>query len=211
MNENNAFYRAGFGLASADQELPSEAVDTLFYKSAALRQSDAYKHAACEAVKNIYQMDQATDQFGYHYTDTIMRRGLAGDQFAKQAQEKVVDILTEVAADHPEEMEKYAKGAGAGLLASLSGALVPAATKGLLFAGGAAGAGLGSLHWYLNRHSREDEAEVEQMKAKVEAYQRVSDEIEQKLRDAGIEHDPASLERRIESDIEGSNVSYSGL
>lgn len=56
------------------------------------------------------------------------------------------------------------------------------AGKSLLYGSLGAGAGLGSLWWLLNRHSREDDAENESKQQQVDYYNRLASELDESLR-----------------------------
>lgn len=81
------------------------------------------------------------------------------------------------------------KEASSGLLfPALAGGVVrntPALIKQIATLGLASGAGIGSLAWLLNRHSRQDEDEIEAIKAKRDYYRKLTSEIRDEL--GGIE------------------------
>lgn len=57
----------------------------------------------------------------------------------------------------------------------------PGLIKNIATLGIGAGAGIGSLAWLMNRHSRQDEDDVEAMKAKINYYKQLTNEIKSEL------------------------------
>ena len=59
--------------------------------------------------------------------------------------------------------------------------VAPAALGALMSAGLLGGAGIGGLTWYLNKDTKEDNAEIEAMKAQVEMYNKLADRIKTRM------------------------------
>lgn len=57
----------------------------------------------------------------------------------------------------------------------------PGLIKNIATLGIGAGAGIGSLAWLMNRHSRQDEDDLEAMKAKIDYYKQLTNEIKSEL------------------------------
>jgi hypothetical protein len=66
-------------------------------------------------------------------------------------------------------------------LISMTGKSTPDIVKSLAAAGALGGGITGGLYWLLNRHSQEDEDEAEVIKAKIDYYNRISNEIKNQL------------------------------
>jgi len=64
--------------------------------------------------------------------------------------------------------------------------LAPGVLKGLLLAGSATGAGLGSLAWYLNRDANQDDQDINRMQEQIDTYNRITHEISQNLYRKGV-------------------------
>lgn len=66
-------------------------------------------------------------------------------------------------------------------LVSMAGKSTPDIVKSIATAGAVGGGITGGLYWLLNRHSQEDEDEAEVVKAKIDYYNKISDEIKRQL------------------------------
>jgi hypothetical protein len=66
-------------------------------------------------------------------------------------------------------------------LVSMAGKSTPDVIKSIATAGALGGGITGGLYWLLNRHSQEDEDEAEVVKAKIDYYNKISDEIKRQL------------------------------
>lgn len=76
----------------------------------------------------------------------------------------------------------------AGFLPNAAGkavAMAPGALKAFAGAGVAGGAGLGALWWLMNRHSQEDENSIEALKAKLDFYDKLTNEIQNEVKSTG--------------------------
>jgi len=68
-----------------------------------------------------------------------------------------------------------------------------------------AGGGIaGGLYWLLNRHSEEDEDEAEVVKAKIDYYNKISDEIKRQLGTKKL--NPAQLAAQVQEIAERENL-----
>lgn len=107
------------------------------------------------------------------------------------------------ALDCMKEQASLNKSAGiASMLTSLvSGAAraTPAMVKTLMTAGAATGAGMGALYWGLNRHSTEDEEQLEAQKERLRHYTRITREISDDLRRNNVT-EPEEAKKTIQQD-----------
>lgn len=118
--------------------------------------------------------------------------------------------LGKIATDHENQIkeathETIVKQAGfLPNLLSMAGKATPDIVK--TFAGaGAIGGGLtGGLYWLLNRHAQEDEDEAEVIKAKIDYYNKISDEIKRQLGTEKIE--PAQLAAQVQEIADRENL-----
>lgn len=71
-------------------------------------------------------------------------------------------------------------------------------------AGAIGGSALGGLYWLLNRHGLEDEADAEAMKAKIDYYNKVTNEIKSQLGNKKLP--PAELASRVADVMQDQNL-----
>lgn len=95
-----------------------------------------------------------------------------------------------------DEIVKRASGF-VGTLPGKAVALAPDALKTFAGLGVLGGAGLGSLYWLLNRHGQEDDTKNEELKAKIDYYNKLTNEVK-----AELQNNPPASTRDIKSTIE---------
>lgn len=121
-------------------------------------------------------------------------------------------VLAAVGRVHGEIREMEAGAAKSALVKAASAALLPSVMGGmarltpdvlkLLLTGGAvAGITGGSLAWMGNRGVREDDAELEAMKARIGYYDKVRREIEEEMQSQSIPSTPEEIEDTVEDFI----------
>lgn len=97
-----------------------------------------------------------------------------------------------------------------GLIQPVLGALkstaevTPQIIQGVALAGAAGGSALGSLYWLLNSHASEDEADAEVLKAKIDYYNKVNNEIKKQLGTRSLP--PAQLAQKVEDVMQNENL-----
>ena len=91
-------------------------------------------------------------------------------------------------------------------LVSLTGRATPEAVKIMAGAGALGGGITGGLYWLLNRHSQEDEDEAEVIKAKIDYYNRLSNEIKRQL--SGKNLPPATIASKVQDILEQQQSLY---
>lgn len=133
----------------------------------------------------------------------------AFDQFTDPVLDVIARNLGEDFADKAaaEDLDKQA--AVRGILAGLAGkslTATPTAVKFVMGAGAAAGAGAGALYWAMNRHSSEDEANIEAMKVKLKHYNKITREISEDLRRRGVTVTPADTVDTIKENAGTDNI-----
>lgn len=89
-------------------------------------------------------------------------------------------------------------------LISMAGSSTPDVIKAMAAAGALGGGITGGLYWLLNRHSQEDEDEAEQIKAKIDYYNKISDEIKRQLGTKKIA--PAELASQVQEIVNRDNL-----
>jgi hypothetical protein len=133
------------------------------------------------------------DTVSFHVADTITKSATTywPSQFSEFAG-MVLQAMGREAARYKQASEgdvlsgEEVKAASTKWLLSLLGRgalMTPEILKGLLGVSALTGGAAGGLAWKLNRDTAEDEAELEGMKAKINAYDRISNDVEQTLKD----------------------------
>lgn len=89
-------------------------------------------------------------------------------------------------------------------LISMTGKSTPDIVKAMAAAGALGGGVTGGLYWLLNRHSQEDEDEAEVIKAKIDYYNRVSNEIKRQLGTSKLP--PATMAGKVEDIVQNQNL-----
>jgi hypothetical protein len=89
-------------------------------------------------------------------------------------------------------------------LISMAGRSTPDIIKSLAAAGALGGGITGGLYWLLNRHSQEDEDEAEVVKAKIDYYNKISDEIKKQLGTKNVA--PAQLAAQVQEIADRENL-----
>lgn len=102
-----------------------------------------------------------------------------------------VAISDKQAAEHSAEIVTGddVKCAAAKWLVGLAGkgiSLTPETVKALIGISAGTGAAIGGLGWKLNRDTQQDDDDLEAMRAKIDTYDRISNEIESELQDRAL-------------------------
>lgn len=109
-----------------------------------------------------------------------------------QAKEAKADLLVKQAKNFLPE------------LLSMAGSSTPDIIKAMAAAGALGGGVTGGLYWLLNRHAQEDEDEAEQIKAKINYYNKISDEIKNQLGTKKLA--PAQLATQVQEIVNRDNL-----
>jgi hypothetical protein len=102
-----------------------------------------------------------------------------------------------------EEVVKQSNNILTGLVTA-AGRSTPEVVKNLAGAGALGGGIAGGLYWLLNRHSEEDEDDAEVIKAKIDYYNKISDEIKRQLGTKKLE--PSQLAAQVQEIAERENL-----
>lgn len=177
---------------------PEELTKTASTQLDTLLDSPAYRAELVHSMETMYDLAGKQGHLDRHFLGVLNKQASLGANCAQGLQRSACEVLFEVLGDNP-DMAKTA-GIGAGIAAKLSRmglSITPGILKGLMYTGAAAGLGGGALAWGLNRHSKQDEADLEAMQAQIDAYQRITGEISGKLRDRGVipdeDYDPEAI------------------
>jgi hypothetical protein len=169
-------------------------------KNAALLERPAYRHDLLKAAEMVFvaagkEASWAASLLGVTKQANIMA--------PEEYQEPVKQICNVVLTGIGNTDEEMVKDAAASLLPTFlmrMGAMTPSLVQTMGAASAAGGAGLGALGWYLNRDSAQDRDDIEVMKARLDAYNKISDEIEDSLVRSGYTPGDAVEEDELEED-----------
>lgn len=150
------------------------------------RRDEGFSRALVKFAEHAYVQTGATDQLGYfifksasqlnRWSETAESLAdIVATSLGKQATERT--MLGDLSGD---EIAKEASGALVGLLGR-GAALTPDVAKALLGGSLVVGGVGGGLTWAANRAIKEDEDDIEAMKAKIQTYRRLTGDIESEL------------------------------
>jgi hypothetical protein len=161
--------------------------------------SPTFNAEMCHALGAMYELAGKSASFESRLIETVTKHAAAGDWTAQAMQADIVETLYEVLGDDPEGTKEAAIAGGGALgqaAARLGLATAPGALKTLLATGVGLGTAGGALHWAMNRDAKTDDADIEAMKAQIAEYDRITEEISEKLRRKGLNpNDPAVQEK----------------
>lgn len=166
---------------------------TEYHFQQTLLDSPTYRSELCKLAMDLYDQADLTHSFERNLIQLTTKRAAAGDQVAQDVQVQICESLLESLGQ-----TKQAAGAKS-IIARVAGgaaSLSPGLIKTLLAASAATGAGLGAVGWALNRDTKTDEQEIEQMQAQIDTYDRITNEISNRLQDRGLTPD-------FEQDVRG--------
>ena len=145
------------------------------YAAEAFKEAGQLTSFEYQLFKNASEMDEwypELDQF----SDAVL--GALGKVYAKAQNEEANlgrEAIKEAALNY------VWPGVAGGVVRNTPALLKQIATLGI-----GAGAGVGSLMWLMNRHTRQDEDDVEAMKAKINYYNNITKEIKNELGGAPV-------------------------
>lgn len=157
-----------------------------------LLDSPSYRSELCKLAMDLYDQADKTHSFERNLIQLTTKRAAAGDPQAQDVQTQICESLLESLGQTKQAGAKKIVARIAGGAASLS----PGLLKALLAGSAATGAGLGAVGWALNRDTHTDEQEIEQMQAQIDAYDRITNEISNRLQERGLTPD-------FEQDVQG--------
>lgn len=170
------------GQALADQMgVPHLESETHFQQT--LMDSPTYRSELCKVAMDLYDQADKTHSFERNLIQLTTKRAAAGDQVAAGVQVQICESLLESLGQVKQA------GAVKQLVSRVAGGaatLSPGILKALLAGSAATGAGLGAVGWALNRDTKTDEQEIEQMQAQIDAYDRITNEISNHLQERGL-------------------------
>lgn len=188
-----------------------ELTKTAATRLSTLLDSPAYRAELVHSMETLYDLAGKAGHIDRHFLGVLNKQASLGAKCAEYLQRGACEVLFDVLGES-DALTKEA-GIAASLAAKLSRlglSVTPGLLKALTYTGTAAGLGVGALAWGLNRHSKQDDADIEAMQARIDAYNRITNEISGKLRERGVipgeDYDPESVR-----DISGADqVSIQG-
>lgn len=178
----------GIQLAAAIKGVPASSVEAFSAFNKAAGESPEFTAEVAHSLGVMYELAGKENSLERHLLHVCQKQAAAGNPAAEAILEEFADALYDTLGSN-EELSKAAAVAGGGAVAKLLTSLglsTPGAIKTLLLGSAALGTGAGALHWKMNRDSVQDQADIEAMQAKIDTYNRITDEISERMRDKGI-------------------------
>lgn len=214
MNDSS-FFNLGVKIASAARGRDPQSLVTI---SGLVSTVDNPKEAnygftqkfVCKVAADAFSEAGRKHEIEYHIFEKLASTPIWYPEFDTYS-DAVFSALGAVATEH-ENTKKQADAEvivkqAAGLLPQLittTGKSTPDIIKSLAAAGALGGGITGGLYWLLNRHSQEDEDEAEVMKAKIDYYNKISDEIKSQLGKKKLA--PAQLAAQVQEIADRENL-----
>jgi hypothetical protein len=150
--------------------------------------SPTFNAEVAHTIGTMYELAGKENSLERHLLHVCQKQAALGNDVAEAILEEFSEALYDTLGSD-EDLSKEAAVAGTGAVASLLAKLglsTPGAIKTLLLGSAALGTGAGALHWKMNRDSVQDEADIEAMQAKVDTYNRITNEISSRMKEKGI-------------------------
>jgi hypothetical protein len=165
---------------------------------------------ACKVAADAFAEAGRKTEFEYHIFEKLATASTWFPEFDSYS-DAVLSALGKVAMDYEQQTKeasneaivKEASNFLPGLIA-MAGKTTPDVIKALAGAGALGGGITGGLYWLLNRHSQEDEDEAEVIKAKIDYYNKISDEIKKQLGTKKLA--PAQLASQVQEIADRDNL-----
>jgi len=214
MNDSS-FFNLGVKMASAARGRDPQSLVTI---SGLLSTIDNPKEAnygfiqkfVCKVAADAFSEAGRKNEMEYHVFEKLANTTIWYPEFDSYSN-AVFAALGAIATEHEQQVkeassETVVKQAQTLLpnLISMAGKSTPDVIKGLAAAGALGGGITGGLYWLLNRHANEDEDEAEVVKAKIDYYNKISDEIKRQLGTKNIA--PAQLAAQIQEIADRENL-----
>jgi hypothetical protein len=153
-----------------------------------LSKSGAWNVAVCGLARDIFDRARGPNSLQSNFARETVKRAAAGDQDAQFVAGLLAESVQEALG-----ATTVCKQAGTGSWLPkawfLGARTAPTWVKTILAGAATTGAGVGSLAWLLNRHGKQDALEVQALQDRADSYERMSREIENKLRRKGVDLD----------------------
>jgi hypothetical protein len=214
MNDSS-FFNLGVKLASAARGRDPQSLVTI---SGLVSTIDNYKETnygfiqkfACKIAADAFAEAGRKTEIEYHifeklahtpswypefdaYSDAALASlGKIADEYEQQIKEASNDTIVKQAASFLPN------------ILTTAGKVTPEVVRAIAGVGAVGGGITGGLYWLLNRHAEEDEDEAEVVKAKIDYYNKISDEIKRQLGTKKL--NPAQLAAQVQEIAERENL-----
>ncbi len=214
MNDSS-FFNLGVKMASAARGRDPQSLVTI---SGLISTVDNPKEAnygfiqkfVCKVAADAFSEAGRKNEMEYHVFEKLANTTIWYPEFDSYSN-AVFAALGSIATEHEQQVkeasaETVVKQAQTLLpnLISMAGKSTPDVIKGLAAAGALGGGITGGLYWLLNRHANEDEDEAEVVKAKIDYYNKISDEIKRQLGTKKLA--PAQLAAQVQEIADRENL-----
>lgn len=216
--QENQFFNLGVKLAGAllgknPQELTAVSG---FVSTVSNSKEAAYGYlqkCACKIAADAFEEAGRKNELEYHIFEKLAKADQWYPEFENYS-DAVFRALGTISLEHEkqsaymqnEALTKQAAGSILPNLLSITGRTTPEIVKIMAGAGALGGGITGGLYWLLNRHSQEDEDEAEVIKAKIDYYNRLSNEIKRQI--GGKNLPPATIAGKVQDVLEQQQSLY---
>jgi hypothetical protein len=216
MTENN-FFNLGAKIAAAAQGRSAQDIVVMQGMNATVSNPRENNYGylqkcACRIAADAFAEAGRKAEFEYHIFEKLASTPQWFPEFENYA-DSVFKALGAIAREHEKrskelQADTVVKSASTLLpnLMSITGRTTPELVKIMAGAGALGGGITGGLYWLLNRHSQEDEDQAEVIKAKIDYYNRLSNEIKRQLSNKGVP--PAAIAGKVRDIVEQQQNLY---
>ena len=174
--------------------------DVEYYKQMELCKSPEYTQKVASLVIDICDNGSEPNSFMRNYVDVVRKQAAQGHGYSQRVLADITDSFFKVAGDFEMDFHEVVKAAsavkeatsvaGVGALSSALARLgigaAPGVVRTLLAGGAGLGVGLGGMHWLLNKDTREDQEDVEVLRAKIDAHDRLQRDLRREMSRKGM-------------------------
>jgi hypothetical protein len=149
-------------------------------------------------------------EFEYHFLDRLSKTANWLPELDKYSDAVLLALgkmATEYEKQNGDDLKNEVVSKSASFLPNLigmAGASTPDIIKAMAAVGAIGGSATGGLYWLLNRDSQEDEDDSEAIKAKIDYYNRVSNEIKNQLGKQKLP--PSAIADKVEEIMQNQNL-----
>lgn len=212
---DSSFFKIGVNLAASARNRDPQSLVSLTGLTATLDNPKEANYGfvqkfVCKIAADAFAEAGRKHEIEYHVFEKLALAPVWYSQFDNYSDAALI-TLGKIAMEYEEKKKEAAteaitKEAATFLpnLISMTGKSTPDIVRGLAAAGAIGGGITGGLYWLLNRHSQEDEDEAEVIKAKIDYYNKISDEIKRQLGTKKVA--PAELASQVQEIVNRDNL-----
>lgn len=212
---DSSFFNLGVKLAAAARNRDSQNIVSLSGLTSTIDNPKEANYGfvqkfVCKVAADAFAEAGRKNEIEYHVFEKLALAPVWHPQFDAYS-DAALTALGKIATEYEQQMEhasteSIVKEAASFLpnLISTAGKSTPEIVKNLAAAGALGGGITGGLYWLLNRHSQEDEDEAEVIKAKIDYYNKISDEIKRQLGTKKLA--PAELAVQVQEIVNRDNL-----